>query len=170
MQAQLYGYGVTPDEQLIAFLNSRRRPGGELVDDLADPGRRRAWATEAGLAGSDRELVELLELRPVLRAVIERTADPAALKPWLEDVVQVPSVTTRGVSWRLSAGETPAVALILAWSRLADTDHPRLRQCARPACRGFFVDRSHANNRRWCAMAVCGNRTKVQRFRNSTPS
>jgi predicted RNA-binding Zn ribbon-like protein len=36
-----------------------------------------------------------------------------------------------------------------------------IRQCANPACVLYFRDRSRARRRRWCSMAVCGNRMKV---------
>jgi len=42
----------------------------------------------------------------------------------------------------------------------------RLRVCANPACRFVFVDRSRNAARRWCEMAVCGNRLKGRRFRH----
>jgi hypothetical protein len=42
----------------------------------------------------------------------------------------------------------------------------RMRVCANPACRFVFVDRSRNAARRWCEMAVCGNRVKGRRFRH----
>ena len=36
-----------------------------------------------------------------------------------------------------------------------------IRRCANPACALYFRDRSRARRRRWCSMAVCGNRMKV---------
>jgi len=36
-----------------------------------------------------------------------------------------------------------------------------VRRCANPACVLYFRDRSRARRRRWCSMAVCGNRMKV---------
>jgi predicted RNA-binding Zn ribbon-like protein len=39
-----------------------------------------------------------------------------------------------------------------------------VRLCANPACRLFFYDDSRTHRRRWCSMAVCGNRHKVASF------
>ena len=49
-----------------------------------------------------------------------------------------------------------ALALLIAAGRAAG-----VRQCANPACVLYFRDRSRARRRRWCSMAVCGNRMKV---------
>ncbi len=40
----------------------------------------------------------------------------------------------------------------------------RLRLCANPHCGLFFCDQSRTHQRRWCSMAVCGNRSKVAAF------
>jgi predicted RNA-binding Zn ribbon-like protein len=42
----------------------------------------------------------------------------------------------------------------------------RLKQCPQPDCGWLFYDRSKNNSRRWCDMAVCGNRMKAQRHRS----
>ncbi len=39
----------------------------------------------------------------------------------------------------------------------------RVRECAAEWCGWLFVDRSHAQRRQWCTMAVCGNRAKGRR-------
>jgi predicted RNA-binding Zn ribbon-like protein len=36
-----------------------------------------------------------------------------------------------------------------------------IKRCANPRCVLYFRDRSRAHRRRWCSMAVCGNRMKV---------
>jgi predicted RNA-binding Zn ribbon-like protein len=38
-----------------------------------------------------------------------------------------------------------------------------LRECASQRCRWLFVDDSPSRRRRWCDMAVCGNRAKAKR-------
>lgn len=48
---------------------------------------------------------------------------------------------------------------------VTDADHVRrLRICANGPCDWMFLDNSR-NGRRWCRMAVCGNSSKVRRFR-----
>lgn len=47
---------------------------------------------------------------------------------------------------------------------LASPERLRLRECANPICRWLFVDRSRNGSRRWCSMAICGSRSKNQRY------
>jgi predicted RNA-binding Zn ribbon-like protein len=44
----------------------------------------------------------------------------------------------------------------------------RFRECAAPDCGTLFLDVSKTGRRKWCSMANCGNRNKVQRFRART--
>ena len=39
-------------------------------------------------------------------------------------------------------------------------DFSRIKACEGPACTLLFVDHTRGQARRWCAMAVCGNRAK----------
>lgn len=41
----------------------------------------------------------------------------------------------------------------------------RLRECAAEECALIFYDESRSNNRRWCSMQRCGNRSKVRAHR-----
>ncbi|QSQ16940.1 CGNR zinc finger domain-containing protein [Myxococcus landrumensis] len=45
----------------------------------------------------------------------------------------------------------------------------RMKVCAAGACQEAFYDTSKNRSGRWCSMAVCGNRTKLQRFRSGAP-
>lgn len=40
-----------------------------------------------------------------------------------------------------------------------------VRECAGQGCGWLFVDTSRGHKRRWCSMAICGNRAKAQRNR-----
>ena len=46
---------------------------------------------------------------------------------------------------------------------LTSADVAAVRACAAPACGRLFLDGSRNGTRRWCDMAVCGNRAKVRR-------
>lgn len=65
--------------------------------------------------------------------------------------------------------EQPAQLLVpsaQAWAHLLVEGDPTLiRQC--PGCTVIFYDRTKAHRRRWCSMAMCGNRAKVRRHRSS---
>jgi predicted RNA-binding Zn ribbon-like protein len=63
-----------------------------------------------------------------------------------------------GLDWLLAAVARSAAELI------AEGAKARLRLCANPNCGLFFYDKSRTHRRRWCSMAVCGNRSKVAAF------
>jgi predicted RNA-binding Zn ribbon-like protein len=53
-----------------------------------------------------------------------------------------------------------------AWSRLfIEGDPSMVRRCE--GCTLWFYDRTKAHRRRWCSMALCGNRAKARRHRSS---
>ncbi|MGE0246553.1 MAG: CGNR zinc finger domain-containing protein [Pyrinomonadaceae bacterium] len=39
-----------------------------------------------------------------------------------------------------------------------------VRKCERPDCILYFYDTTKNHKRRWCSMAICGNRAKVSKF------
>jgi predicted RNA-binding Zn ribbon-like protein len=47
---------------------------------------------------------------------------------------------------------------------LTSPDLAHVRECAASDCAWLFLDRSRNGTRRWCDMAVCGNREKARRF------
>jgi predicted RNA-binding Zn ribbon-like protein len=63
-----------------------------------------------------------------------------------------------GLDWLLAAAARSGADII------AEGAHARLRLCANPHCGLFFYDNSRTRRRRWCSMAVCGNRSKVAAF------
>ena len=44
-------------------------------------------------------------------------------------------------------------------------DFRLIRACEGSACTLLFLDRTKAHTRRWCSMAVCGNRAKAAAHR-----
>ncbi|OLD99871.1 MAG: hypothetical protein AUG80_03900 [Candidatus Rokubacteria bacterium 13_1_20CM_4_68_9] len=73
-----------------------------------------------------------------------------------------------GFSWDWNTGDDALDRLLWPIIRsasevLTSTDIAAVRVCAAPACRRLFLDGSRNGTRRWCDMAVCGNRAKVQR-------
>ena len=64
---------------------------------------------------------------------------------------------TRGVmAWRW--GEAAA-------DLACNADFRLIRACNGRACTLLFLDRTKAHGRRWCSMAVCGNRAKAAAHR-----
>ncbi|HKW24361.1 MAG TPA: ABATE domain-containing protein [Terriglobales bacterium] len=55
--------------------------------------------------------------------------------------------------------------LVRSAAELVTSDQvERLRRCEGQGCGWFFLDTTRNRSRRWCNMAVCGNRAKVKRF------
>lgn len=63
-----------------------------------------------------------------------------------------------GLDWLLAAVARSGAEII------AEGTQARLRVCANPHCGLFFYDDSRTRRRRWCSMAICGNRSKVAAF------
>jgi predicted RNA-binding Zn ribbon-like protein len=63
-----------------------------------------------------------------------------------------------GMDWLLAAIARSAAEILVE-----GTNAP-VRVCANPGCGLFFWDASRSHRRRWCSMAVCGNRSKVASF------
>ena len=130
---------------LLTLLNSTPVVNGEPTELLADDSLR---------AGRD-----------LLQAVVRGEQPPSALAPLLENVVSRPSITDEGVEWRIEADPARRVLVdaVLAWDEVHRTKPGRLRACANDECALFLLDRSKANNARWCSMGSCGNRLKARR-------
>lgn len=97
---------------------------------------------------------------------------------WVEPINAVLRITEGhdelawdGKTWRIAfvAREESLVWLLAAVARsaaelLAEGNASPLRHCANPQCHLFFYDDSRTRQRRWCSMALCGNRNKVASF------
>jgi predicted RNA-binding Zn ribbon-like protein len=93
-------------------------------------------------------------------AVLERASAAARLSIRFERDAQATLVPRAG-------GLDGAIGRILAvvYASMADGTWPRLKACPRDVCGWVFYDRSRNSSSRWCSMSVCGNRTKLLRYR-----
>ncbi len=132
-------------------------------------------AVDAGALAQTRELREAVDAG--VRAAVAGQPFPApaleTLNRWLSAAPVIPP------ELRLSGGvavlrppEIPrTVAQVLgdiardAAELLGTSQRSRLRICPGPGCGGRFTDDSPAGRRRWCSMAVCGNRSKAAAHR-----
>jgi len=167
-------------EDALAVANTAHGPGahrgvritaaGLDHDHLAlPPDARRflvdhAIVTPASDPGPDH-LARLRALRSLLAlAATRRTAPLPTIDALLAGVA--PRVYADGrMATRRSGWDGLVDELILPLVELAEAA-PRLRRCQNAACRWIFVDRSRNASRRWCEMAVCGNRAKGRRHRH----
>jgi predicted RNA-binding Zn ribbon-like protein len=154
---------------------------GERVELLPDYDSVVSWADAAGLASqpnpvdaSAREAAQTLRfvhrLRAGLRAALDpTTAGPPAIQALDAVLLDAPGVlqaapSSGRVVVSLTA-TTPGAQLRLdvaaATMDIFRHDPGRVRRCAGPTCVLLFLDVSKGGRRRWCDMAVCGNRAKV---------
>ena len=158
----------------------------EFVDFLVDS---RVVSEERGmrlesLEGSepgavDAVLLKILRLRECVRAVFSAIeAKREFPKAWVAPINEILRVTeghdelvAREGRWRLEfiGRESGLEWLLAAIARSAaelivEGQSAPVKRCANAGCRLFFYDDSRTRRRRWCSMAVCGNRHKVAAF------
>ena len=186
---------ATAPEPLAAvqdFLNTLHVERG--TDELGDTRSAQTWLLRAGHHGSHQvsgdELDELRNLRGTLRDLVT-TGDPTHAADDVtedegDDAGVWPSVAERLARVAAAATYVPQVGadgalhfraegdgvssvigtLILA---LHDAQHEgtwrRLKIRRNDACAWAFYDYSRNHSGTWCAMGICGNRTKVARHR-----
>lgn len=121
-------------------------------------------------------LERALELRATVRAILEALAARRPLRAdWVAGVNQAlgwgtgaSRLVRQGRGWRLAFASTLADPLWAlapiarsAADLAAEGRAATVRKCANPRCILYFRDTSRPRRRRWCSMAVCGNRMKV---------
>jgi predicted RNA-binding Zn ribbon-like protein len=155
---------------LIDFLELRGAVSPDEGVGLRAMGERDAHACAAAFERA-------LELRATVRAMLEALAARRPLQAgWVAAVNQAlgwwgtgaSRLVRQGRGWRLAFASTlgePLRALAPIARSVADLAAQgravAVRKCANPRCVLYFRDTSRTRRRRWCSMAVCGNRMKV---------
>jgi predicted RNA-binding Zn ribbon-like protein len=138
---------------------------GEL-DKVADQARNlREWFRGFVTAHKGRPVMaaDLHELEPLNR-LLERGEVFSQIAPSRHDgAAKLELLTMR--RWR-----TPESLLLPIGEALAQlvctTDFTDVKACEGPSCTMMFADRTRGRARRWCSMAICGNRAKQAAHRN----
>jgi predicted RNA-binding Zn ribbon-like protein len=127
---------------------------------------------------------KILRLRESLlttfAAIVRKMNYPKALAEPINEILRITEghdeLIQQGDLWRLQyiAREEGLEWLLAAIARsaaelLVQGPEAPIRRCANPKCRLFFYDDSRTHRRRWCSMAVCGNRHKVAAFLQRKP-
>jgi predicted RNA-binding Zn ribbon-like protein len=159
-------------EELVSFLEvahivSRERGAALMALPQIDPRTAHALLSRAR------------RLREALREAFGATVRNERVRAgWVEPINEVLRITeghdelVQGSDgWKLEfvAREGGLDWLLAAVARsgaeiLTEGQEARVRVCANPGCGLFFCDTSRTHRRRWCSMAVCGNRHKVASF------
>ena len=174
------------DHPALDFLNTVAVMDGRLVDFFQTDEDVLRWLNRAGLTdgaepprfAASALLNTARSLREVIRDLVEKRkagvrADTAAFNTFLTKVGSYPRLV-----WdsrkpprieRVREPKTPAHLLALlaesAADLLANGDFDLIRKCEDAGCVLWFYDRTKSHRRRWCSMAMCGNRNKVKAFR-----
>ncbi|GHE97488.1 hypothetical protein GCM10018785_72480 [Streptomyces longispororuber] len=168
---------LTGEPLSLDLLNTRWVQGGRREDLLTDLEGLAVWLAANGLearfAADEHTLRNVLGARDALAGLVDLPGGPgddAAAAARLDAVLAHGRVRVRLTS--AGPGEEPEFddpAWGPAWLAARDylellTAAPdRVRRCAHEACVLHFYDTSRNGTRRWCSMAVCGNRAKASR-------
>ncbi len=132
---------------------------GELDAVAAEARALREWFRGFVLARKGQPLATgaLAELQPLNRVLARDEAFGA--------IVPAEPGGQRPLAWRWRRRwRTPGALLLPIAQAMADlvctADFAQIKGCEGPACTLLFLDTTHRHGRRWCSMAVCGNRAK----------
>ncbi|WP_063804452.1 CGNR zinc finger domain-containing protein [Streptomyces roseifaciens] len=179
-------YGGRLSVDFVNTLRDRFKGGREL---LVGPGDLAEWFAEAGVtpqdvAVDDALLREARELREAIdagyRASVAGEPFPEAaagtINVWLARLGEHPSrldVQDGAAVFRTDTAPSDArralcrIAVDAATLLGSGDTRTRLRICDGHNCSGRFVDKSVGKRRRWCSMAICGNRAKAAQHRRA---
>ena len=165
-------------ELLQRFINSYNHDFPREWDRIGTPERAEAWLRQKRLVApgdriSDADVARLAELREALRAlaianqggqpgaaaadIIRRLSGTAQLSVTVDEAGRTAlEPAGRGVD-----GAVGTLLGILHEAQLAG-HWSRLKGCRR--CGYAFFDRSKNRSAAWCAMSICGNRTKNRAY------
>jgi len=159
-------------EGLVLFLEAARIVTAERRGHLLE-------LTSMDPQSADELLRRANRLRENLRRILAAVAKGKRISPeWVEPINAALRVTEGhdelawdGRKWSIAfmAREESLVWLLAAIARsaaelLVEGSSAPVRKCANPSCHLFFYDDSRTGKRRWCSMALCGNRSKVAAF------
>lgn len=168
----------------LDFINTAYGPSREPAEVLVDDASVIAWLASAGLVSGDavqapRGIVTLARaLREEARRVLAAARSGASFHaPVVNRVLQegrpilrleAGADTPRLVEHRRSdSAESLLEPVAAALGRLlsgGDLEH--VRECEAHDCTLLFHDTTRSRKRRWCSMALCGNRMKVAAYRS----
>ena len=160
------------------------RSARDVVDFLATTGAIESGETEnlhaqlTSVAGSARFLATALDLRTAVTAAFTAMEahellgeDPLALiNAILAAGAGFEQIELHDGAYRVERRhmlDDPAIALVPIArdvARLLATPRCPVRKCAGEGCVRHFYDDSRTGRRRWCEMAICGNRAKASAF------
>jgi predicted RNA-binding Zn ribbon-like protein len=165
-----------PREEFIGSYRDLVR-WGEFIE-VVEPSEATAALAAADEDEREARLVHAraIELREALYGLFSPEAPPAASwratleREWRHAMAHATIEPARS-GFRLDWDDQPALDRILwpvarsAVELLSSPDLARVGECRGEGCGWLFLDTSKTHRRRWCSMAICGNREKARRHR-----
>ncbi len=168
----------------LDFAGTLAARGIDPIERLKEPVDLDLWFVDAGMvddpAGTDaaglgaarglREAIYGLVAARVFDAPLRRT-DLREVNRWSVRPVRAPRLAGAAAERLEMELEEATPSLLLAEiardavELLGSPDAARVRECRNPRCSLVFLDSSRGNNRNWCSMEVCGNRSKTAVYR-----
>lgn len=166
----------------IGTAQERRTTYRELLttdDELAE------WVTAAGILDTTPDatgaLTRAVKLREAAWRLMLATLDGRPITDADRRLVNqhahdsLPELTLRADGSVHRGGTLDSALAAIARSAielLGGPDRERIKECGRDACTRLYIDTSRGGSRRWCDMAICGNRAKSKAFRarNTEPA
>jgi predicted RNA-binding Zn ribbon-like protein len=172
-------------EQIELLASGRSFLDWLVSTDLIDSAERTRLARKFTAKELGETAAQARELREWLRGIVISWADgddavalsPGAMKRFntilATDSQHFQLITT-------TDGSAPELLVRRHWEKadrlltlpaasaadlLAHGDRDLIRLCDGPHCAIWFYDRTKSHRRRWCSVAVCGNRDKVKNHR-----
>lgn len=169
----------------LDLLNTVSIVGGQQVDAFQNDGDVLSWLIENNLVDNalsnmykhDEILIAARNLREMIRSLISARKDEKSLQ-----LDEINSLLKQGSSYlqlqeangkleAITHREIKSVNQLLApvaeaaVNILTQVNFDLIRKCESTECVLWFYDRTKGHKRRWCSMAICGNRHKVSSFR-----
>lgn len=170
----------------LDFINSAFGVGEHRHDGFSDDASVLAWlkaadALPAEVISAPSGLAKLAKslrdsaARCVEAARLGQPTDPGVINQILKEGLPVPQLCWNAPEARFTLTENrrddsaasllqPVAASLILLLTHEDLQH--VRQCEAHDCTLTFLDTTKSKRRRWCSMALCGNRMKVAAFRS----
>ena len=166
------------------FVNTLDTENG--IEELDSPAALRDLLARLELPGADgpvteADLAAAIEVREALRSILLTNNGVELRARALDELSRAADAGRLSIRFdspasaeltALAPGPAGALGRLagIAYTAMADGSWKRLKACRRDVCHWIFYDRSRNGSSTWCAMSVCGNRTKTRAYRTRVKS
>lgn len=185
------GAPMLGDHLAMDLLNTEARDDGKAIEFWNNDAEVLQWLARYGITPASENsslapaelLTQAKALRTLARKLITefkegKLPDINELNRYLHAFDTTPSLarnaegklTLSRVSRSNSIGALLGPVAEAVAQLLVEGNFDLVKQCEHPDCILWFYDRTKAHKRRWCSMALCGNRYKAAQFRKRSSS